>query len=165
MQKLTLNTLLVTCAIALTACGGNGEPNATAGLQSDDVSTTGLIQADPVDGFAIDTDKDGASNDIEGTADIDGDGIPNYLDLDSDGDGISDAHEYNNPCAEKFAAAIAQYGPVTDTREFPELSERVPLVVAEYWFADSSTLVRFTSMETDDFCTVVEEKNTSVWTD
>ena len=95
--------------------------------------------------------------------DDDNDGVPNYLDLDSDGDSISDSHEYNHPCAEKFTEYLASIGAPDASREFPELSERVPLVVTEYWYADTSMLVRFTSMETEDFCTVVEEENAVIW--
>jgi len=41
-----------------------------------------------------DSDNDGILDDIEGTDDYDNDGTPNYLDSDSDADGISDAIEY-----------------------------------------------------------------------
>lgn len=40
-----------------------------------------------------DDDGDGISDIVEGTGDLDGDGIPNYLDEDSDGDGINDSVE------------------------------------------------------------------------
>jgi DNA-binding beta-propeller fold protein YncE len=40
-----------------------------------------------------DADFDGMSNLAEGTEDLDGDGVPNYSDPDSDGDGASDAVE------------------------------------------------------------------------
>jgi len=48
-----------------------------------------------------DSDGDGIADDIEGTADLDGDGIPNLSDDDSDGDGISDDDEWDstNPCS------------------------------------------------------------------
>jgi len=49
-----------------------------------------------------DADGDGISDDLEGTADIDGDGVPNREDDDSDGDGIPDADEHlpsTHPCA------------------------------------------------------------------
>lgn len=105
------------------------------------------------------------SNDAEGYDDIDGDGVPNYLDLDSDGDMVSDAHEYNHPCSAEFISAREQYGTPTATRDYPEFSERIPLIVTEHWFEDIATIVRFTSMETEDFCTVAEEQNTTVWND
>ena len=49
--------------------------------------------------FFTDSDGDGLDDDLEGTGDIDGDGIPNYLDLDSDGDGVPDGVDqcYYNP--------------------------------------------------------------------
>ena len=44
----------------------------------------------------IDSDNDGILDIVEGTGDKDGDGVPNYLDLDSDNDGIPDAIEANS---------------------------------------------------------------------
>ena len=44
-------------------------------------------------GPAVDTDGDTILDSVEGIDDIDGDGIPNFLDLDSDGDGYSDLNE------------------------------------------------------------------------
>ncbi len=144
-----LKFLPVLIAFSLLGCDSSTEPDTTGVLQSDISSA--------------DTDGDGISDDEEGTDDIDGDGVPNYLDLDSDGDSISDAHEYNHPCAEEFDNLTARLGEPTATREYPELSERVPLVVTEYWYDGMSKIVRFTSMETEDFCTVVEEENASLW--
>ncbi len=163
MFKPKLNLLSACLLLSLTACGSSdtdlqtdtNEPS--IGAASDN---TGVVQSD-VD--APDTDGDGVSDIEEGTGDADNDGVPNYLDLDSDGDSISDSHEYNHPCAEKFAEYRTNIGEPDDSREFPELSERVPLVVTEYWYASSATLVRFTSMETEDFCTVVEEPNAVIW--
>jgi hypothetical protein len=47
-----------------------------------------------------DTDKDGVPDEIETVYDLDGDGDPNYLDEDSDGDGFPDAEEVgdSDPC-------------------------------------------------------------------
>ncbi|MBI2422886.1 MAG: hypothetical protein HYV27_08650 [Candidatus Hydrogenedentes bacterium] len=42
-----------------------------------------------------DADNDGIPDDYEGSGDPDGDTIPNYLDLDSDNDGVNDSTEYN----------------------------------------------------------------------
>ena len=50
--------------------------------------------------FAVDSDGDGIDDSIEGTGDIDNDGLPNYLDTDSNGNGISDT-------VEAFALGIA----------------------------------------------------------
>jgi len=46
--------------------------------------------------FANDSDDDGLLDSFEGMDDVDLDEIPNYLDLDSDGDGISDEMEIEN---------------------------------------------------------------------
>ncbi|MGC9084553.1 MAG: thrombospondin type 3 repeat-containing protein, partial [Anaerolineae bacterium] len=40
-----------------------------------------------------DSDGDGIPDAVEGTGDVDNDGLPNYLDRDSDGDGKPDAVE------------------------------------------------------------------------
>ena len=166
MQKSTVLSLVACSAFALSACGGSGDSTEVAEIIQSAGPTAGpsigLIQADD---SSPDTDGDGVSNDAEGTGDPDGDGIPNYLDLDSDGDLVSDAHEFNHPCSADFAIAIEQYGTPTATRDYPEFSERVPLIVTEHWYADSATIVRFTSMETEDFCTVAEEQNATIWTD
>ena len=41
----------------------------------------------------LDSDNDGVPDSVEGSADSDGDGIPDYLDLDTDNDGIPDVIE------------------------------------------------------------------------
>ncbi len=147
----------VCLVIALAACDSD-ETMSSAALSPDNPGN--LMQSDVT---MTDTDNDGVSDVDEGTGDIDGDGIPNYLDLDSDGDAISDSHEYNHPCAERFAETKAANGPPDRERDFPVMSERVPLVVTEYWYESLSSIVRFTSMETEDFCTVFTEENTVVW--
>lgn len=45
-----------------------------------------------------DADADGITDLSEGVADVDGDTIPNYRDLDADGDGLSDRIEAGDPC-------------------------------------------------------------------
>lgn len=153
MRPFTHSTLLLYLAFLIAGCGGNENISTETnnpGLQSD--------------GSFVDTDRDGVSDTEEGSGDMDGDGVPNYLDLDSDGDYISDAHEYNHPCADKFAAQKELSGAPDQQREFRELSERVPLIVTEYWYENTATIVRFTSMETEDFCTVVTEPDSSIWT-
>jgi len=44
-------------------------------------------------GTAPDTDRDGILDAIDGTGDVDGDGLPNFQDVDSDNDGILDTIE------------------------------------------------------------------------
>jgi len=167
MQKLKIISLMAGLTLALTACGGSGTNDTTeletgSGPSGSGPSSIGLIQADDI---SLDTDGDGRSNDAEGIEDPDGDSIPNYLDLDSDGDGISDAHEYNHPCGADFAATTEKYGSPTATRDYRPTSERLPLIVDEFWYSDTATIVRFTSMETEDFCTVTEEQNATRWND
>ncbi len=166
MHQLTHIALAALCTVALAACSSDNDSvtDEFIGLQNDPTSSTtssiGLIQADD---SSPDTDGDGRSNDAEGTGDPDGDGIPNYLDLDSDGDNVLDSHEYNHPCEADFAAAREQHGIPTATRDYPELSERVPLIITEHWFEERAILVRFTSMQSEDFCSVKEEQNTTIW--
>lgn len=150
--------VLLCLALALAGCSSDD----SASSADRDTSNSNLIQNDI---SSPDTDNDGVSDEEEGAGDPDGDGIPNYLDLDSDGDAISDAHEYNHPCAAHFAETIAANGNPDVERDFPVMSERVPLVVTEYWYQNLATIVRFTSMETEDFCTVFTEENTVLWND
>ncbi|MBA6417410.1 choice-of-anchor L domain-containing protein [Colwellia sp. 6M3] len=52
------------------------------------------IDGDGVPNFRdIDSDGDGINDATEGNVDTDGDGIPDYKDIDSDGDGVSDSQE------------------------------------------------------------------------
>jgi len=55
------------------------------------------------------------------------------------------------------------HGTPTAEREFPQQNERVPLVINEYWYADQQMIVRFTSIETDDFCNVETIENATLW--
>lgn len=69
-----------------------------ANLQPADCTTTGVdgevftnhVHAPPPEIVLTDSDGDGIDDNTEGTGDLDGDGIPNHLDLDSDGDGVND---------------------------------------------------------------------------
>ncbi|MBK1835135.1 collagen-binding domain-containing protein [Roseibacillus ishigakijimensis] len=61
-------------------------PQAVIDLDSDSNGTPDYLED-------LDSDGDGIPNDIEGTGDYDDDGTPNYLDLDSDNDGVLDADE------------------------------------------------------------------------
>lgn len=162
--KPTLNLLTACIFLSLSACGSSGDNAQGPATEPPTLAAANDAPSNaPSANDLRDTDGDGMSDVKEGAEDTDNDGVPNYLDLDSDGDSISDSHEYNHPCAEKFADYRNTAGEPDDTREFPELSERVPLVVTEYWYAASAKLVRFTSMETEDFCTVVEEENAAIW--
>jgi parallel beta-helix repeat protein len=71
-----------------------------AGQDSDNNGISDEIEGDAdtdgdgmVDGADRDNDGDGILDSTEGTGDPDGDGIPNYMDTDSDGDGIPDSEQ------------------------------------------------------------------------
>lgn len=60
----------------------------------DEVEGTGDQDGDGIPNYRdLDSDGDGLLDEDEGTNDLDGDGLGNYLDTDSDGDGVSDAME------------------------------------------------------------------------
>ncbi|WP_029277763.1 tandem-95 repeat protein [Pedobacter borealis] len=71
--------------------------NNTGSLSGDPSGTPLTVKDADGDGIPnyldIDSDNDGILDSVEGVGDIDGDGIPNFLDLDSDGDGIPDQIE------------------------------------------------------------------------
>ncbi len=61
---------------------------------SDDDDSAAVVGDDDDTGAELtDSDGDGISDQDEGQADVDGDGLPNALDDDSDGDGLSDREE------------------------------------------------------------------------
>jgi uncharacterized repeat protein (TIGR01451 family) len=76
--------------------GANGIPDAI-----EDSTDSGVLANNPSDTDGdgtpdfqdIDSDNDGITDAAEGDGDVDGDGVPNYLDLDSDNDGIPDLVE------------------------------------------------------------------------
>ncbi len=80
-----------------------------------------------IDALDPDDDGDGIPTAIEGSFDVDGDGIPNYLDLDSDGDGIPDAEEgltdSDGDGIPDFLDAVHDEFDTGDTGEEPELPE------------------------------------------
>ncbi|MFY9163328.1 MAG: LamG-like jellyroll fold domain-containing protein [Aquirufa antheringensis] len=80
-------------------CDGDGVLNGTEladGTSPSDACSfkAGSITMAPSAAWVLlDCDADGVTNQVEGTQDLDGDGIPNCLDTDSDGDSISDKLE------------------------------------------------------------------------
>ncbi|USQ03551.1 LamG-like jellyroll fold domain-containing protein [Aquirufa antheringensis] len=80
-------------------CDGDGVLNGTEladGTSPSDACSfkAGSITMAPSAAWLLlDCDADGVTNQVEGTQDLDGDGIPNCLDTDSDGDSISDKLE------------------------------------------------------------------------
>ena len=75
------------------------------GLPADAV----IVEAPDFDGDGVpdyqdvDSDNDGILDALEGADDADGDGQPNALDLDADGDGLPDVVEGNSGCADAAA--------------------------------------------------------------
>ena len=75
------------------ATNGVAEPNPN---DSGDATPAGIADIDGdgvLDNLDVDTDNDGIRNDVEGTGDTDGDGVLDFRDLDSDNDGINDVIE------------------------------------------------------------------------
>lgn len=62
-------------------------------LRIDPIIGAGEFEIDWIRGSNGDADGDGISDEVEGFTDLDGDGVPNLDDLDSDGDSIDDATE------------------------------------------------------------------------
>ncbi|WP_412468438.1 Calx-beta domain-containing protein [Pedobacter sp. KLB.chiD] len=88
----------------------NNLTGSLAGEPSGDPMTVKDADGDGIPNYLdLDSDGDGIKDSVEGTADPDGDGIPNYLDLDSDGDGIPDNIE-----AQSTAGYIAPSGSDTN---------------------------------------------------
>lgn len=101
---------------------GGGAPESTGGVSL--TSAGGTSSAVPVRAAdCADSDQDGVVDEFEGKSaaqpeqsrDTDGDGLPDYLDLDSDDDGFSDEEE---------AGAMPCYGPRdTDGDSVPDLAD------------------------------------------
>ena len=64
----------------------------------------------------LDDDNDGISDTVEGGYDVDGDGLPNSFDTDSDGDGESDRSECSNElsCSDRDNDGIADFVDTSD---------------------------------------------------
>jgi len=95
-----MNRSLAAAIIILAGCGADKGPSLpdvpVDGIDAPEVPVDGPYDM-PVDTAAcedyVDSDGDTIADQHEGEADIDGDGTPNHLDLDSDNDGLSDAWE------------------------------------------------------------------------
>jgi hypothetical protein len=78
-------------------CDNDGIDNQTEGFDPNGDSSPADARDTDGDGIADyvdpDSDNDGITDKVEGTTDTDGDGKPNYVDADSDNDGITDATE------------------------------------------------------------------------
>ena len=86
-----------------TDSGDSGSGDTTT--DTDNPADTGIDPTDPDQSSCIcgsdddDADEDGISNGVEGCEDLDRDSLPNCMDPDSDGDGISDKEECpQQPC-------------------------------------------------------------------
>ena len=91
MRPLPFTIMPLFFTLFVAGCDGTTEP--TESLVDDEpILSAARIPVILDDVTGADTDGDGVSNEQEGSGDPDQDGIPNYLDLDSDGDSISDAH-------------------------------------------------------------------------
>lgn len=78
-------------------------------FDSGNVSNPATITVLHVEGY--DADGDGIIDTDEGPGDVDSDGVPNWLDLDSDADGYSDAEELNAGSDPYDASSIPGGGP------------------------------------------------------
>ena len=85
-QTLAVSTTNVATWTATTALPVSGAAQAQATSAS---TTATVIISSAMD----DQDQDGIPDNVEGAADVDRDNVPNFLDLDADGDGLSDAGE------------------------------------------------------------------------
>ncbi|MBT8088468.1 MAG: OmpA family protein, partial [Gammaproteobacteria bacterium] len=85
------NNDIVATTFEIEDAGGDGVVDDITDTDGDGIADV----VDQFDGFgtAADSDRDGILDDTEGTADTDGDGLPNFQDPDSDGDGIPDSTE------------------------------------------------------------------------
>ena len=71
----------------------------------------------------LDSDGDGIPDSLEGLSDVDGDGIPAFLDLDSDGDGILDVVE-KSPDVQEIDDSTNNNPVDTDNDGIPDFLDR-----------------------------------------
>ncbi|MEM7603324.1 MAG: thrombospondin type 3 repeat-containing protein, partial [Verrucomicrobiota bacterium] len=71
-----------------------GWSGTTTGLRLDPINGVGDFEIDWIKFSDGDLDDDGIFDDLDGLADLDGDGLGNFEDLDSDGDGRPDEDEF-----------------------------------------------------------------------
>ncbi len=95
---------------------GNGNDNGDSGSSNGDPSDSGSSSENEEESSCIcgkddeDADGDGIPNGIEGCEDFDSDSLPNCLDKDSDGDGISDNEECPSvPCKDTDGDEIPDF--------------------------------------------------------
>lgn len=94
--------LTVTSNRLVGAVGANGLLNAlesadTYAATANHTLAESALDADTTPDFLdVDSDGDGIPDSVEGNADADGDGLPNFRDLDAENDGIPDAVEAGN---------------------------------------------------------------------
>ena len=92
-SKKMKNIIFISLIIAIIVVKINAQTVNNVPCDTKDVTgTETVIVIDPPPPFVHppnpDSDGDGLPDSFEGTGDLDNDGIPNYLDLDSDGDGV-----------------------------------------------------------------------------
>ncbi|MFT3705609.1 MAG: Ig-like domain-containing protein [Agriterribacter sp.] len=88
----------------------NNNTGSLAGLPDGTPLVVGDLDGDGIPNYLdLDADGDGIPDSVEGETDTDGDGKPNFLDIDSDGDGIPDNIE-----AQTTAGYIAPTGADSD---------------------------------------------------
>ena len=82
---------MLSLVLVVSACGVDQMPAMDGAVTMPDASVEdgAVPEAGPPSGCdPTDSDGDGIADVIEGTGDVDGDGVPSSMDDDSDGDGI-----------------------------------------------------------------------------
>ena len=110
-------------------------------------ATTAIVISPP---NPVDTDSDGIPDYLEGGNDIDGDGLANFEDLDSDGDGEVDAVD-NCPLVANSLQSPAPFGQLIDAANPArfEWPVAVPFIAVRGSFSESSDISMFVVDDTD----------------